>query len=505
MIDVTAILLSAILSSVAAGAVAFHFLRQTAPQGANRSMPDHDARFLFQGRELLNVSGGGQWLFETGHGKGDSDWDQLRHVLAPRFPGLPVLPENMDADIVTCPTNLPDDEAELLLERINDLTRVTLLQHGDSTAQPADIHRRLMTDTRLETLEQAVEGSPYPIWASNCDGRITWANDAYKRLAENADTLDNADIPTLFDLPEVTPPAVPRTRLSLTLKESDSNIWFDVTSSQSSVGCMHYAIDINAVVQAEIAQRNFVQTLTKTFAQLSIGLVIFDRRRQLALFNPALIDLLGLSPEFLSSRPTLFSFFDRLRDMQIMPEPKNYRNWREDMSDLVTAASDGGYLETWNLPSGLTYRVSGRPHPDGAIAFLFEDISSEVSLTRRFRSQLEVLQALVDGMPQAVAIFSPSSVLTFANESYRTLWRCDPDSSFADLTLDDAMRHWMTRATAQADLTRIHPTQTDIISIPLINGQTLSCRVQQLMGGNFAVIFGQEQDAPHLPFLQNSA
>ena len=67
------------------------------------------------------------------------------------------------------------------------------------------------------------------------------------------------------------------------------------------------------------------------------------------------------------------------------------------------------------------------------------------------------------------------------------------------------MRHWMTRATAQADLTRIHPTQTDIISIPLINGQTLSCRVQQLMGGNFAVIFGQEQDAPHLPFLQNSA
>jgi hypothetical protein len=73
--------------------------------------------------------------------------------------------------------------------------------------------------------------------------------------------------------------------------------------------------------------------------------------------------LLGLSPEYLSARPTLLSFFDNLRDHQIMPEPKNYRSWRESMAELVNAASEGSYLETWSLPSGLTYRVSGRPHP----------------------------------------------------------------------------------------------------------------------------------------------
>lgn len=69
---------------------------------------------------------------------------------------------------------------------------------------------------------------------------------------------------------------------------------------------IYHAVDVNAVVKSEIAQRNFVQTLAKTFAQLSIGLAIFDRNGQLALFNPALIDLTELPAEFLSGRPTLF-------------------------------------------------------------------------------------------------------------------------------------------------------------------------------------------------------
>jgi PAS domain-containing protein len=57
-------------------------------------------------------------------------------------------------------------------------------------------------------------------------------------------------------------------------------------------------VDVTEIVRAQQAQKNFVQTLTKTFATLSIGLAIFDRNRQLMLFNPALIDLTALPPIF---------------------------------------------------------------------------------------------------------------------------------------------------------------------------------------------------------------
>ena len=144
------------------------------------------------------------------------------------------------------------------------------------------------------------------------------------------------------------------------------------------------------IVRAQQAQKNFVQTLTKTFATLSIGLAIFYRNRQLMLFNPALIDLTTLPADFLRARPNLLTVFDKLRDNQIMPEPKNYATWREKLAILVAAATEGTYTEIWNLPTGATFRTSGRPHPDGALAFLFEDMTAKISMSRQFYCRIGI-------------------------------------------------------------------------------------------------------------------
>ncbi len=187
--------------------------------------------------------------------------------------------------------------------------------------------------------------------------------------------------------------------------------WFDVTRQSLEDGHLYFATDVHAVVNAETAQRNFVQTLAKTFAHLATGLAIFDRNRQLVLFNPSLFDLTELRPEFLTARPNLFSFFNQLRDNQIMPEPKNYASWRERIADVIFAASDDNFSETWHLPNGLTYRVTERPHPDGAIAFLFEDISAEISLTRRFREEADVTRSALDALDHSIAIFNRAGYL----------------------------------------------------------------------------------------------
>jgi PAS domain-containing protein len=106
-------------------------------------------------------------------------------------------------------------------------------------------------------------------------------------------------------------------------------------------------------------------------------------------------------------------------------------------------------------PSGPTYRVSGRPHPDGAVAFLVEDISAEVSLTRRFRSELELGQSLLDAVEDAIVVFSSAGVLTMSNTAYRDLWGIDPDSSFVDMTVLDSIRHWQSNCEATPILSEI--------------------------------------------------
>ena len=68
------------------------------------------------------------------------------------------------------------------------------------------------------------------------------------------------------------------------------------------------------------------------------------------LFNPALIDVTTLPADFLSARPNLLTVFDKLRDNQIMSEPKNYATWRERLAILVAAVTEGTYTEIWIYP-----------------------------------------------------------------------------------------------------------------------------------------------------------
>ena len=190
----------------------------------------------------------------------------------------------------------------------------------------------------------------------------------------------------------------------------------------------------------------FAGTLSKTFAHLPVGLAVFDAKRGLTLFNPALAELTSLPVDFLSARPTLHAFIDRMREARRMPEPRDWRSWRERITALEAASAEGTYLETWTLPAGQTWRVSGRPHPDGAIALMFEDITAEIAMTRRFRSELEVGQAVVDAMREAIAVFAPDGVLTLANEAYARLWDSDPRQTLGDLGVADASRGWMERS-----------------------------------------------------------
>lgn len=416
-----------------------------------------DATFscVFTNGELVDTSVGAEVLIGGHRDENESYWDAIRRRCQHRFGDLPKLPDDVFVSNASSerifPARKSDDDGQLVFSRLGNNVRLTLMDR-----MPTELERQVMLDTRRELgiLRNAIDHAPNPVWTTNPAGHVTWSNRAYRDLADLLDRLngDSEDARTpLFETADDKRKIKP-VRVPLQLKDSSKRHWYEVVTRPYRDGFVSYATNIDAVINAEIAQRNFVQTLTKTFAQLSIGLAIFDRNKQLALFNPALIDLTALPADFLSARPDLLSFFDHMRNAQIMPEPKNYGSWREKMSDLVAAAQDGRYSETWNLPSGLTYRVSGKPHPDGAVAFLFEDISAEISLTRRFRADLELCHAVLDRQKSAVAVFSSLQTLTFCNEAFRKVWDWDPDNGLTETRLQDALNAWTSACTTAPEL-----------------------------------------------------
>ena len=470
--------------------------------------------FLFDQDTLLDASPSGAALI-AGAASAPSDLDSVVAVLSRQFPDLRSrLDAIKDGERAVMPA-VTGGGLCLILSEERGLTRISLETQDTATAaQQYDDLEKDSLRGELHQLRLITRDTPQLIWSEDDQGQLIWANAAYlsyaDRLMPDGERTGRVwPAGRLFT--DIQPPLRndPRTfggRHALQLPGEKAEHWFDVTAVPQDGSVNYFAIDANATVRAERAQNEFQQTLGKTFAQLSTGLAIFNRKRQLAMFNPALLDMTGLPFAFLSARPSIDVVLDRLREMRKLPEPKNYSTWKDQFTALEAAAKNGTYAERWDLPDGQTFRVTGRPHPDGALAFLFEDISAEVSLTRRFRAEIETGQAVMNALPDAIAVFSPSNTLVMTNSAYDAIWQTADESQMMIHDLRSALRIWKSR-TAPTGLWREveefgrlrHDRRMISDRLTLTNGLWLDCQVQAIPGGMTLVRFcpsSQQLDGP---------
>lgn len=308
--------------------------------------------------------------------------------------------------------------------------------------RPASEEARALADSEaalaraggeLRFLRDVLDRAPAMAWSQAADGQVVWANAGYRdRFDAPAGALPDHRIANAFgqvaeEVPLTARGPGTRRRVAVAGRDDSEPRWYELTETPGPTGeIIGFALDADDLVAAEASLRRFVETLTETFAHLPIGLAVFDKNRRLGLFNPALTDLVKIDAVWLAGRPSLRDFLERLRETRQMPEQKDFASWRRKLGELEEGARDGTYEENWQLPSGKIFRVTGRPHPQGALAFLFEDISSAIILERKYRSELELSQATLDRMSEAVAVFDASGMLVFVNSGFERLWGLDP-------------------------------------------------------------------------------
>lgn len=513
------------LCAAACGVVVIGIVSGRSPKKSHRALlvgAENALVFLFDDEDLVDATERAHALLNS-RPQGSSEWRQFCLLAQTRFPDLPLeMAELASEGSLVIQASDPSDFAEIHAEWWNGIARIELIEDATSgTETTVDPYSMNAMKRELETLRRTAEMSPYYVWQQTAEGVITWANSSYFTLSQEFDGSAEKPVQTwpparLFETVSLSQgsPEGRAHRVQVKFPSESAERWYEVFSTTIGEESLHFATSADGVVRAETALREFVQTLTKTFAHLPTGLAIFDKKRQLALFNPALTDLTGLQPMFLSLRPTLVSFLDKLREGQVIPEPKNYKSWRAQISALEEAAADGTYSETWTLPSGQTYRVTGRPHPDGAVAFLFEDISSEVSLTRRFRSELEIGQAVLDSFSEAIAVFAPDGTLSMSNSAYTALWGVDPGTTLGEMTVTDAMKHWREKCepnplwdSIQSFIATAGTREEKCVQLRLFEGSDLPCRLTPIAGGGTRVAFstGHENPLTELEIVETNA
>lgn len=279
--------------------------------------------------------------------------------------------------------------------------------------------------------------APFAIWIES-GGQVAWANSychdklagpqsrfggigEFRKLSQHGKRSDE----DLFELKE---------------NRATGPNNFSIKTQKNGVKTIFYAHDATVLTETENELKRFIQTLTSTFAHLPIGMAVFDKERDLTLFNPALSSLLGLAPDWLARRPSMRSFLDRLRNNGSIPEPRDFTTLRHEFAELESGAFTGKYEVDWVLPTGAIYRVTGRPHPLGGAALLFEDVSRSAALEAQYRAELRQLYSALESLSDAVAIFDQAGELSYANDAFDELWDCSLSNAIAPATVNDVSR-----------------------------------------------------------------
>ncbi|MEJ0065654.1 MAG: PAS-domain containing protein [Caulobacteraceae bacterium] len=178
--------------------------------------------------------------------------------------------------------------------------------------------------------------------------------------------------------------------------------------------------DVTEAEEAAESLRRNAEAQDQTLNQIREGVAIFGRDRRLQFNNAAFAALWGLEPAWLAERPSHGELLDRLRQRRRLPESADYSRWKA--AELAAYEALAPAEDLWRLPDARTLRVVRQPHPWGGLLLLFSDLTDELKLKAEFNALIQVQQATLDKLTDAVAVFSSDGRLKLHNEAFERFW-----------------------------------------------------------------------------------
>ena len=269
-----------------------------------------------------------------------------------------------------------------------------------------------------------LDARPEPAWIAGADGAVQWANKAWlaavsagdaglqgRSLDKGADALAS-EAANLGERREATrwiSVGGRRRALKITAEPLDGG------------GVAVWTSDATQTEEIQDALKRHVAAHDETLNHIAEAVAIFGPTRRLSFHNTAFADLWGLETAWLAERPTHGEILDRLRQRQRLPETPDYAKWKA--GELARYETLGPQPDDrWTLPDGRTLRLIRQPHPMGGLLLLYSDITGEVRLRAQYNALIQVQQATLDKLSDAVVVFGSNGRLRLHNEAFTRFW-----------------------------------------------------------------------------------
>ncbi|MGA0605722.1 ATP-binding protein [Phenylobacterium sp. VNQ135] len=266
-----------------------------------------------------------------------------------------------------------------------------------------------------------------PAWIAAADGSPVWVNGAWLK-AVGAESLDEAaGRGAAFDrgadavASEAANLGQKREAVRWLSLDGRRRAFHIVAQPLEGGGVGVWTDDVTELEELREQLKRNIEAHDQTLNRIDDAVAIFGEGRRLMFHNTAFAELWGLEPAWLEERPTHGEVLDRLRQRRRLPETADYGKWKAAELDRYEKLGEEPD-DMWSLPDGRTLRVVRQPHPMGGMLVLFADITGELKLKTQYNAQIQIQQATLDKLSDAVAVFGSDGRLRLHNESFERFW-----------------------------------------------------------------------------------
>lgn len=272
-----------------------------------------------------------------------------------------------------------------------------------------------------------LDARPSPAWIAAADGSPVWVNAAWLSAVGAASLDDAATRRAGFDkgadalAAEAANLGQKREAVRWVTFEGRRRALRITAQPLEGGGVGVWTDDVSDTEELREALKRNIEAHDETLNHIADAVAIFSQTKRLIFHNTAFAELWGLEPAWLAERPTHAEVLDRLRQRRRLPETADYAKWKAaelDLYESLGSAPD----DLWSLPDGRTLRVGRQSHPLGGMVLLFSDMTGELKLKAQYNALIQVQQATLDKLNDAVAVFGADGRLRLHNEAFERFW-----------------------------------------------------------------------------------
>ncbi len=293
---------------------------------------------------------------------------------------------------------------------------------------------------KLEDYRILIDNIPCPIWLRNENLDITLLNRRYLNLIglkdfknitpENTILRDLGNTTNLLELAKNAKESNTAQKKQINILSGGDLRKYEITetpyydSSFKTTRTIGSLIDITDFDEAKRSYQVHLDSHLDILSSLDTAFCIINTKHIFTFGNAAFLKLWNLPENFIDNEPHYNAFLEKIREQKTLPEVSDFKAYKEDENKAFDALTEQRE-DLLYIPDGRTFRRIRAPHPNGTL-IAYEDITGQLTATRRLNDLIAVQQGILDNISDSVIIFSPSLKLKSYNTAFHRLWEISP-------------------------------------------------------------------------------